>query len=206
MKFIQDPLSYKFDALEPHLDAATMELHYGKHHAAYVAKLNTALEGLDIPDMPLEKLLQNIGSLPEDRRKAVNNNGFQHFNHAFYWKIMTPGGSKEPVGKLAEALKSSFGSTEEFTKRFSESATTHFGSGWTWLYENSKKELVIESLPNEGSPVKTPGNFPILCLDLWEHAYYLKYQNRRPEFIENWWKIVNWNIAEALYPENKSRS
>lgn len=199
MNFQQNPLGYSYADLEPYIDTQTMELHYGKHHAGYVEKLNKALEGIDINFETLETLLQNIEILSEEKRQTINNNGFQHYNHEFFWKIMTPGGAKNPEGALAKSINQTFGSFDEFKKQFGDLATKQFGSGWTWLYKTDSGELKITSLANEGSPVKERGNTPLLCLDIWEHAYYLKYQNRRLEFIENWWNTVNWDIVAELH-------
>jgi Fe-Mn family superoxide dismutase len=198
MQFTQEPLGYEFSDLEPYIDTQTMELHYGKHHAGYVTKLNAALEEVDIAEMVLEELLQNLDKIPEEKRDAINNNGFQHYNHAFFWKVMTPGGAKEPKDELMTKIEEAFVDFDKFKEIFSNTAATLFGSGWVWLYATGN-ELKIEPFSNEESPVKEKANTPLLCLDVWEHAYYLKYQNRRPEFIENWWNLVNWDIVSDFY-------
>ncbi len=190
------PLPYPYDALEPHIDRQTMEIHHTKHHAAYVSNLNKALEGHpDLQAMSITELLSNLSRVPESIRTAVRNNGGGHFNHSLFWKIMKPNGGGEPRGELAQALKSAFGSFPEFRKKFSEAAATRFGSGWAWLYIKNGK-LVVDSTPNQDNPLMEGGK-PIMGLDVWEHAYYLKYQNRRAEYIEAWWNVVHWDqIAE----------
>lgn len=185
-------LPYALDALEPHIDAKTMEIHHGKHHATYVAKLNDALKDeARLGDLPVNDLLRQFNKVPEKIRTAVKNHGGGHSNHALFWELMSPGGRGEPKGDLAEALKKNFGSFEGFREKLTAAATNHFGSGWAWLVAaNGKLELF--SLPNQDSPLME-NKTPILGLDVWEHAYYLKYQNRRPEYIAAWWNCVNWN-------------
>jgi len=196
MPFELPKLPYAFDALEPHIDARTMEIHHGKHHAAYVAKLNQALEGSgDMQKRSLVELLTDLNGLPEKIRTAVRNNGGGHFNHSLFWKIMKAGGGGQPTGELADAIGSTFGSFEKFTELFNSAAATRFGSGWAWLYIRDGR-LLVDSTPNQDSPVMDGGK-PILGLDVWEHAYYLKYQNRRPDYIGAWWNVVNWEqVAE----------
>lgn len=187
-------LGYDFAALEPYIDARTMEIHHDKHHAAYVEKLNAALK--DSPDLQsktIEQLLSGLESLPEGVRTAVKNNGGGHHNHTLFWESMKLGGAKEPGGKLAEAMSAAFGSFEEFKAKLTEAAVGRFGSGWAWLVKNGDK-LEIYSTANQDSPL-TDGKIPLLGLDVWEHAYYLKYQNRRPEYIEAWWSVVNWGVV-----------
>jgi Fe-Mn family superoxide dismutase len=184
-------LPYPFDALEPYIDAKTMEIHHDKHHAAYVTNLNKALEAhADLQRLTVEELLAQINKVPENIRTAVRNNGGGHMNHSMFWKIMKKGGGGEPAGDLANAIKSSFGSFAEFKAKFTQAATTRFGSGWAWLLLRDGK-LVIESSANQDNPI-VDGSKAFLGLDVWEHAYYLKYQNRRPEYIEAWWNTINW--------------
>ncbi len=195
------PLPYAFDALEPYIDAKTMEIHHDKHHAGYVNNLNKALEGHpDLQKLPAEELLARIGQVPDAVRTAVRNNGGGHLNHSMFWKIMKKGGGGVPSGPLADAIKGTFGTFDDFRKTFAQAATTRFGSGWAWLLIRGGK-LVVESTANQDNPV-IDGGKAIFGLDVWEHAYYLKYQNRRPEYIEAWWNTVNWtevadNFAKA---------
>lgn len=186
-------LGYEFNALEPHIDAKTMEIHYSKHHAAYLEKLNAALEPHQelIGSQTIEALLSNIEQLPEDIQDAVVNNGGGHANHSLFWRIMSAKGGGEPKGELAKAIDDQFGNFGSFKKEFSEAAKTRFGSGWAWLVMHADK-LKIYSTPNQNSPL-LEGKTPILGLDVWEHAYYLNYQNRRPDYIEAWWNVVNWD-------------
>jgi Fe-Mn family superoxide dismutase len=186
------PLPYAFDALEPYIDANTMEIHHDKHHGAYVTNLNKALEGnADLQKLTVEQLIAQIDRVPENIRTAVRNNGGGHANHSMFWKIMKTGGGGEPKGDLADAIKSTFGSFADFKTKFNQAATTRFGSGWAWLFFKDGK-LTLESLPNQDNPLMSGGK-PVMGLDVWEHAYYLKYQNRRPEYIEAWWNVVNWD-------------
>lgn len=190
-------LPYSFDALEPHIDARTMEIHHGKHHQGYVTKVNAALEGTPYADKPIEEVLRNIQDVPEDKRQAVVNNGGGHANHTLFWQIMGPGKGGEPAGDLADALNGTFGSFANFKEQFSNAATTRFGSGWAWLCVMPDKKLEVGSTPNQDSPLMA-GATPILGLDVWEHAYYLNYQNRRPDYIEAWWNVVNWDKVTEL--------
>ncbi len=191
-------LPYAHDALEPHIDARTMEIHHGKHHAAYVNNLNKALEGhAALETRSLTELLANIGGVPEAIRGAVRNNGGGHFNHSLFWKIMKPGGGGKPSGALAEAIDSTFGSFDAFKDKLTTAAATRFGSGWGWLYVKNGK-LELGSTPNQDSPLMEGGR-PILGVDVWEHAYYLRYQNRRPDYLAAWWNVVNWEqVAKNL--------
>jgi Fe-Mn family superoxide dismutase len=192
-------LAYAYDALEPHIDARTMEIHLTKHHQAYVTNLNKALEGLpELASLNIEQLLRNINKVPEDKRQTVINHGGGHANHCLFWEIMGPDRGGEPAGGLAEAISASFGSFNGFKEQFSSAAAGRFGSGWAWLSVDRGGKLVLKSLPNQNSPY-LEGLTPILGLDVWEHAYYLKYQNRRPEYITAWWNIVNWDRVAALY-------
>ncbi|MFQ5702446.1 MAG: superoxide dismutase [Gemmatimonadales bacterium] len=185
------PLPYGYDALEPHIDARTMEIHHGKHHQGYVTKLNGALEKhADLQDKRVEDLLRAIDTVPEDIKGAVRNNGGGHANHSLFWQVMAPGGGGEPGGGLADAISSAFGDFAAFKTAFSNAAATRFGSGWAWLVVDGGG-LAVESTPNQDSPLMA-GKTPILGLDVWEHAYYLNYQNRRPDYIAAWWNVVNW--------------
>lgn len=190
MKYQLPQLSYSYNALEPHIDAQTMEIHHTKHHQAYVDNLNNVLEKYpDISEQKLEDLLGKIDSLQMDEKdkKMLRNHGGGHLNHSFFWEIMGP--KKEIDEKLTEELKKDYGSIDEFKKLFTQAAITHFGSGWAWLVRNKEGKLQVYSLPNQDSPYLS-GHTPIIGIDVWEHAYYLKYQNRRAEYIENWWKVL----------------
>jgi len=196
------PLPYPADALEPYIDKMTMEIHHDKHHGAYVTNLNKALEGqANLQGLSIEELLGNLDRVPESIRTTVRNNGGGHMNHSMFWKIMKKGGGGEPKGKLAEAIRSAFGSFADFKTKFNQTATTRFGSGWAWLFIKDGK-LTIESSPNQDNPVMSGGR-PVMGLDVWEHAYYLKYQNRRPEYIEAWWNVVNWEEIEKNFGSAK---
>ncbi len=190
------PLPYPYDALEPYIDKMTMEIHHTKHHQGYINNLNSALEKYsEFHNLELEEILKNLNQLPEEIRTTVRNNGGGHYNHTLFWEIMKPNGGGEPKGKLKEEIEKNFGSFEEFKNLFSEIAIKHFGSGWAWLVITSDKKLKVYSLPNQDSPLMN-GDIPIMGLDVWEHAYYLKYQNRRNEYVEAWWNIVNWDKVE----------
>jgi superoxide dismutase, Fe-Mn family len=184
-------LPYDYDALEPHIDEATMRLHHDKHHQAYVDKANAALEGTEWADKPIEEVLQNLDSLPDDKRTAVRNNGGGHANHTFFWEIMSPDGGGDPSGSLAEAIESTFGGLDDLKKQVNDAGVGQFGSGWTWLVHDGSG-LVVTSTPNQDTPV-SEGHTPLLGIDVWEHAYYLKYQNKRPDYLEAWWNVVNWD-------------
>ena len=199
MKHTLPELPYALNALEPHIDAKTMEIHYGKHHQGYVDKLNAALEGhADLQELNVEELLSDLDRVPEDIRTAVRNNGGGHANHSLFWKMMKPGGGGEPQGELKEAIDRKFGDLSKFQEAFTNAAATLFGSGWAWLIVNKEGELEIIQTPNQDSPLSR-GLKPVLGLDVWEHAYYLHYQNRRPEYINAWWNVVNWDNAEDNY-------
>lgn len=196
-------LPYAYDALEPHIDAQTMEIHHGKHHQAYVNNLNAALEGLDdLAAMSVEELLRNIDRVPEAKRQAVINNGGGHANHSLFWTVMSPNGGGEPTGELAAAIESAFGSLETPKEQFVTAATTRFGSGWAWCVVDENGGLQIYSTANQDSPLMN-GHTPILGLDVWEHAYYLKYQNRRPDYIEAWGNVINWEEVARRYAAAK---
>ncbi|MEJ2152119.1 MAG: superoxide dismutase [Gemmatimonadota bacterium] len=184
-------LSYPFDALEPHIDAQTMEIHHDRHHAAYVGNLNTALaKHPDLQSKNVEELIADLNAIPEDIRGAVRNNGGGHANHTLFWTIMSPDGGGEPGGALADAIAEAFGSFDDLKSKLSATAVGQFGSGWGWLSVDGGK-LVIEGTPNQDSPL-SQGRTPILGVDVWEHAYYLNYQNRRPDYVTAWWSVVNW--------------
>lgn len=191
-------LSYPFDALEPHIDARTMEIHHDRHHAGYVNNLNNALEGHgDLSGKSLEDLLGNLGTVPENIRTAVRNNGGGHANHSLFWQIMSPQGGGAPSGDLATALQNAFGSFDAFKDAFTAAATGRFGSGWAWLAVGGSG-LEVTSTPNQDSPLME-GKTPILGLDVWEHAYYLKYQNKRPDYVKAWWNVVSWSEVAARF-------
>jgi len=199
MSYTLPPLPYAFDALEPHIDARTMEIHHDKHHAAYVNNLNNALK--DNPELaakPVNELIADLASVPEGIRPAVRNNGGGHSNHTFFWEIMGPGKGGAPVGTLAEAITKTFGSYDEFKAKFEAAGVGRFGSGFVWLIVNKQGQLEIISLPNQDSPYMD-GNKPVIANDVWEHAYYLHYQNRRPDYLKAWWNVVNWDHAEQNY-------
>jgi superoxide dismutase, Fe-Mn family len=197
MAFTLPDLPYAHDALEPHIDARTMEIHHGKHHQAYVDNANKALEGTDLADASVEDVLRSLDSLPEDKRGAVRNNAGGHANHSLFWEIMGPGGGGEPSGALADAIGSAFGGFEDFKKTAIQNGVTRFGSGWSWLVWNGS-ELEAYSRPNQDSPLME-GHTPLLGIDVWEHAYYLNYQNRRPDYLEAWWNVVNWEAVAARF-------
>ena len=193
------PLPYAYDALEPHIDKETMTLHHDKHHQAYVNNLNTALEKYpDLQSKSAEDLIRDLNSVPEDIRMAVRNNGGGHVNHTMFWQIMGPNGGGQPTGGLAEAINQAFGSFEDFKKQFNDAGTKRFGSGWAWLVRNSSGQLQIVSTQNQDNPL-SEGNYPILGNDVWEHAYYLKYQNRRPDYLNAWWNTVNWEEVNRRF-------
>jgi Fe-Mn family superoxide dismutase len=186
-------LDYPFDALEPYIDARTMEIHHDKHHGGYVKKTNAALESHpDLASKSIDDLLSDLSAVPEDIRTAIRNNGGGHSNHSLFWKVMAPGAGGEPEGALAEAISGKFGDFDSFKSEFSKAAGSRFGSGWAWLVKDASGGLKVVSTANQDSPL-SDGMQPILGLDVWEHAYYLKYQNRRPEYVEAWWNVVNWD-------------
>jgi Fe-Mn family superoxide dismutase len=196
-------LPYAHNALEPHVDARTMEIHHGKHHQGYVNNLNKALEGqADLQGKSVEELLKDLNAIPESIRTAVRNNGGGHANHSLFWPCMSPDGGGEPGGDLAAAIVAAFGSFADFKEQFSKAAATRFGSGWAWLSVNSQGGLEVTSTPNQDSPL-SDGLTPILGLDVWEHAYYLNYQNRRPDYIAAWWNVVNWGQVAKNYAAAK---
>ncbi len=197
MPFTLPDLPYPFNALEPHIDAKTMEIHHDKHHAAYVAKLNAALEKAPaFQNRPIEEILRSLDSIPADVRTAVRNHGGGHLNHTLFWKMLSPKGGGKPSGALATAIDRAFGSFDSFKEQFGTAAANLFGSGWAWLCADPSGKLVITALPNQDSPV-AQGLKPLLGLDVWEHAYYLKYQNRRPDYIAAFWNVVSWTQVAA---------
>ena len=197
------PLPYALNALEPHIDAKTMEIHHGKHHATYVAKLNEAIaKEPSLASKTVEELLVNLKTLPDSVRGAVNNHGGGHLNHSIFWNNLSPKGGGEPTGPLADAVKSAFGGFAGFKEKFSGAAAARFGSGWAWLCLDKSGKLVVKDFPNQDNPL-TEGLKPILGLDVWEHAYYLKYQNRRPEYITAFWNLVNWPDVAARFAKAK---
>jgi Fe-Mn family superoxide dismutase len=202
MAFTVPPLPYDFDALEPHIDAKTMEIHHDKHHAAYVTNLNAALEGTEWIDRPIDAILGDLETIPEDKRTAVRNNGGGHANHTLFWEIMSPDGGGEPSGDLAGAIDSTFESLAELKKLVNDAGVKRFGSGWTWLMWDGTG-LAVKSTPNQDTPIMD-GDVPLLGIDVWEHAYYLNYQNRRPDYLEAWWNVVNWDAVAARYTSARS--
>jgi superoxide dismutase, Fe-Mn family len=199
MAFTLPPLGYDYAALEPHIDARTMEIHHTKHHQAYVTNLNAAIEKTpELQDKSLEWLLQNLSSVPESVRNAVRNNGGGHWNHTFFWQIIGPNGGGEPSGAVADAIKSSFGDFNKLKEQLNASGLARFGSGWAWVVADKGGKLTIESTPNQDTPVSDKKT-PVLGVDVWEHAYYLKYQNRRADYLAAWWNVINWaEVAKRL--------
>lgn len=203
MLHILPELKYNYSALEPYIDELTMTIHHSKHHAAYVNNLNAALESYpELQEKSLEELLTSLDSIPESIRAAVRNNGGGHYNHSMFWNIMSPNGVRIPFGELSEKINSKFGSFEKFKELFAKAATTRFGSGWAWLTLDKDGNLEIVSTPNQDNPI-SEGLRPILGLDVWEHAYYLKYQNKRPDYISEWWNVVDWQEVENIYNKVK---
>ncbi|QXE00439.1 MULTISPECIES: superoxide dismutase [Terribacillus] len=201
-KFELPELPYAYDALEPHIDKETMNIHHTKHHNTYVTKLNGAIEGkADLESKSLEELVAGVNDLPSDVQTAVRNNGGGHYNHSLFWKLLSPNGGGEPTGEVATAIANKYGTLDKFKEEFAAAAAGRFGSGWAWLIvENGEVDIV--STPNQDNPVMD-GKTPILGLDVWEHAYYLKYQNKRPDYISAFWNVVNWDEVERLYREAK---
>ncbi|KWW21654.1 MULTISPECIES: superoxide dismutase [Bacillaceae] len=198
MAFELPQLPYAYDALEPHIDKETMNIHHTKHHNTYVTNLNNALEGNEeLLSKSVEEIVANLDAVPEAVRTAVRNNGGGHANHTLFWEILSPNGGGQPTGELADAITSKFGSFDSFKEEFAKAATTRFGSGWAWLAVNNG-ELEVTSTPNQDNPL-SEGKTPLLGLDVWEHAYYLNYQNRRPEYINSFWNVVNWDEVSKRY-------
>lgn len=198
MAFQLPALPYPEDALEPHVDARTMNIHHSKHHAAYTNNLNNAIAGTNLENKSIEEILSSLDAVPENIRTAVRNNGGGYANHNLFWNIMGPNKGGAPSGALAEAIDAAFGNFEAFKDTFGKAAATRFGSGWAWLYVGQDGKLAVSSTPNQDTPLME-GNTPILGLDVWEHAYYLNYQNRRPDYITAWWNVVNWDAVAANY-------
>ena len=197
MAYTVPPLPYAYDALEPSIDKATMEFHHDKHHQAYVDKVNAALEGTSFADAPIEDVLKSLGQIPDDKRMAVKNNGGGHYNHTMFWENMSPDGGGGPEGELASAIDAAFGSFADFKTALKEAGVNQFGSGWSWLVRDGSGLAVLGSA-NQDSPL-SDGKAPLLGVDVWEHSYYLKYQNRRPDYIDEWWNVVDWSrIAERF--------
>ena len=192
------PLPYPTNAIEPSIDAQTMEIHHGRHYKAYVDNYNKAVAGTDLESKSVEEVLKNIGSVPADKKGPITNNGGGAVNHELFWELLAPGGSKQPVGKLAAAIESTFGGLDKFKEQFATAATTRFGSGWAWLVKDAGGKLSIISTANQDSPLMT-GQTPVIGLDVWEHAYYLKYQNKRPDYIAAFWNVLNWDAAEKKF-------
>ena len=201
MAFELPPLPYAYDALEPTIDEQTMHLHHDKHHQTYVTNLNAAIEKHpELGGKSPEELLKDLSGIPEDIRMAVRNNGGGHVNHTMFWEIMAPGGSKEPTGALAEAITAKFGTLDALKQQFNTNGATRFGSGWTWLVKSAAGELTLLSTPNQDNPL-SEGHFPIFGNDVWEHAYYLKYQNRRPDYLAAWWTVLNWDVVAQRFAQ-----
>jgi superoxide dismutase, Fe-Mn family len=203
MAYELPPLSYPFNALEPHIDAKTMEIHHDKHHQAYITNANNALK--DHPDLaakPVDELIANLSQVPESIRTVVRNNAGGHSNHSFFWKIMAPNAGGAPKGKLAEAITSTFGSVDAFKEKFQAAGASRFGSGWAWLVVNKEGKLEITSTPNQDSPIME-GLKPVIGIDVWEHSYYLLYQNKRPDYLKAWWNVVSWDQAEKNFQGGK---
>ncbi|UBB18563.1 superoxide dismutase [Comamonas odontotermitis] len=208
MPYSLPPLSYAYDALEPHIDAQTMEIHYTRHHQTYVNNLNAALEGTQYAELPIETLIAQIDTLPEKLRSPVRNNGGGHANHSLFWEVMSPQGGGTPSGDLARAMDTDLGGFDAFKTEFTKAALTRFGSGWSWLTVNPQGKLAVESSANQDNPRMEgigSGNTAILGLDVWEHAYYLKYQNRRPDYIAAFYNVVAWQEVERRYSAARSR-
>ena len=203
MAFEVPPLPYDYNALEPHIDEQTMRLHHDKHHQAYVDKANAALEGTDWANESVEQILTIIDTLPEDKQKVLRNNAGGHANHALFWEIMSPNGGGEPEGELADAINDAFGSFEELKKAVNDGGVNRFGSGWSWLVHDGTG-LAVYSTANQDSPIMQSDE-PLLGIDVWEHAYYLKYQNRRPDYLAAWWNVVNWDAVAANFARAKGR-
>ena len=201
MPFEVPPLPYDYAALEPHIDEQTMRLHHDKHHQAYVDNANKALAGTEWEDKPVEEVLQSLDSLPEDIRAAVRNNAGGHYNHSLFWQTMSPDGGGEPSGALADAISSTFGGLDDLKAQVNDAGVKRFGSGWTWLVLDGGN-LAVTSTANQDSPL-SDGQTPLLGNDVWEHAYYLKYQNRRPEYLEAWWNVVNWTTVQQRFEQSR---
>jgi Fe-Mn family superoxide dismutase len=203
MAFELAPLPYASNALEPHIDQTTMEIHHGRHHKTYIDNLNNAIAGTEWENKTIEEILQNLDKVPGDKKTAIQNNGGGHWNHTLFWQIMAPNAGGAPSGVLADAINSAFGSFDAFKEQFSNAAKTRFGSGWAWLVVNKDGSLSITSTPNQDNPLMTGGGTPILGVDVWEHAYYLKYQNKRPDYVAAFFNVINWAKVAELYTAAK---
>ena len=203
MAYELPPLPYAFDALEPNIDARTMEIHHERHHATYVNNLNAAVEGTDLGSMSIDELVKNLDRVPEDKRTAVRNNGGGHWNHSFFWTIMGPNGGGQPSGDLAKAINDAFGSFDAMKEQFGKAAAGRFGSGWAWLVVDGSGKLAITSTPNQDNPLMDGSGTPVIGVDVWEHAYYLKYQNKRPDYVSAWWNTIDWNAANENFKNAK---
>jgi Fe-Mn family superoxide dismutase len=203
MPFELPPLPYDYAALEPHIDEQTMRVHHDKHHQAYVDNANAALEGTPLADRPVEHVLTNLDAVPEDKRTAARNNAGGHANHTLFWEIMSADGGGEPTGTLADAIDDTFGGLDELKRQVNDAGVKRFGSGWTWLVHDGTG-LAVVSTPNQDSPLME-GKTPVLGIDVWEHAYYLKYQNRRPDYLEAWWNVVNWEAVARQFEQATGR-
>ena len=201
MAYSVPPLPYAYDALEPHIDKATMEFHHDKHHQAYVDKANAALEGTSLADAAIEDVLRDLSQVPEDKRTAVRNNGGGHYNHSLFWESMSATGGGNPDGELASAIDAAFASFADFKSKLKETGVNQFGSGWSWLVHDGSG-LAIVGTPNQDTPLSA-GKAPLVGVDVWEHAYYLKYQNRRPDYLAAWWNVVNWQEVENRFNAGK---
>jgi Fe-Mn family superoxide dismutase len=208
MAFELPPLPYGYDALEPTIDKETMTLHHDKHHAAYVNNLNAAVEGTNFANMSIDELVRNINMVPDDKRMAVRNNGGGHYNHSMFWQIMKPGGGGAPTGEIAQAINDAFGGFDALKDAFNKAGAGRFGSGWAWVIVGSDGKLAVTSTPNQDNPlmsgiVETTG-YPVFGNDVWEHAYYLKYNNRRPDYLAAWWDVINWDEVNKRYKDGLS--
>mgnify|MGYP005836407455 CR=1 FL=1 len=203
MAFELAPLPYASNALEPHIDQMTMEIHHGRHHKTYIDNLNNAIAGTEWENKSIEEILQNLDKVPGDKKTAIQNNGGGHWNHTLFWQTMAPNAGGAPTGALADAINSAFGSFDAFKEQFSNAAKTRFGSGWAWLVVNKDGSLSVTSTPNQDNPLMTGGGTPILGIDVWEHAYYLKYQNKRPDYIAAFFNVINWEKVAELYAAAK---
>jgi len=204
MPYEVPPLPYAFEALEPTIDAKTMEIHHDKHHQAYVTNLNAALEGTEWADRPVEQVIENLEAIPDDKRSAVRNNGGGHVNHTFFWQIMKPGGGGDPSGALGDAIGDAFGDPDQLRAQVNDAGVKRFGSGWTWLVWDGTG-LAVKSTPNQDNPMMDSDDVPLLGIDVWEHAYYLKYQNRRPDYLAAWWDVVNWDEVARRFEAARGR-
>ena len=201
MAYELPPLPYDYAALEPHIDEATMRLHHDKHHNTYVTNVNNAIAGTELESMDPVELIQNLDKVPQDKRTAVRNNGGGHVNHTFFWEIMGPNGGGQPTGEIADAINQAFGSFDALKEAVNSAGASRFGSGWAWVVVDSSGNLAVTSTPNQDNPLMDGQGTPILGVDVWEHAYYLKYQNQRPAYLNAWWNTVNWDAVNQRYQQ-----